>query len=292
MAEAPAAAGASTLEHYAKCSVEGCAADTNQRMDKYGAILEHADGEVLCIEHAVEAIRNGRIKDWDFKDYILVRMEKNGEEPEEEYDTLVINPKCIECEIRLCEDDMGVWLQMSQKEPKCEDCLDKEDEHLVAGADADEGGGGGGGGVKGLREPGVGGRAGKPTKVYRITNGFAHKSEAAPVTVEFYEEHPSQMDAFRRVYELCGNDNFDASFDNHLKMYRMYHRGGYIFPWLHKKDCISVEGKLQPKAGAFGLLNNRTHNGVDMPHEQYLVVINDHESNPKKQFPWGTKYFK
>ena len=51
----------------------------------------------------------------------------DGEEDEEE-DCLANNPECVSCGIHLNEDDMGVWEEDKSKPPKCESCLDEEED--------------------------------------------------------------------------------------------------------------------------------------------------------------------
>ena len=101
-------------EHHARCSIAGCPSDTNQ-----GVIAEHQKTKLLyCVEHAVEGIRNNTITDWDFKEFGV-----DLEHPPEGYDCLAINPKCVQCEVRLSEDDMAEWLKNPAAPPSCEDCL-------------------------------------------------------------------------------------------------------------------------------------------------------------------------
>ena len=108
-------------QEYAKCCVEGCHADTNQRYDKFGGIAEHQKTKLLfCVGHAVEGIRNKTITDWDFKEFGV-----DEEHPPEGYDSLAINPKCDKCEMRLSEDDMTEWLKNPAMPPSCEDCLNE-----------------------------------------------------------------------------------------------------------------------------------------------------------------------
>ena len=287
---------------YGKCSVEGCMKDTDQDYSQHGAILEDVDGKLICYDHAIAAVRTGRNKTWVYWDYMLKALEYEGVEMEhplfekhfysyEDYTAI----KCIKCEDALEEEESDAWLKEPQQEPKCESCLEEEDAAAEPHAGAAVGtaaAGGGAAAVKGKRVPGSNtGKKGKPTKVYVITNGFAHKDEAAPVIVQLLKQHPSQVDAFRHVFELCDVSTFDADYGNNkYTMRAMYHHGKYVFPWVAKKDCISVEGKFQPKAGALGHLTGK--NVVPMPHVQYLVVINDHETHPTRQFPWGAKYVK
>ena len=122
-------------ELVARCSVAGCTADSNQRYDKYGGIAEHQKSKLLyCVEHAVEGIRNKTIATWDFKEYGV-----DEEHPPENYDSLAINPKCVQCEVRLSEDDMGEWLKNPSEPTLCENCLimvEDEMEHLEAQVEA------------------------------------------------------------------------------------------------------------------------------------------------------------
>lgn len=116
---AAAGGGGPVSAPYARCSVEGCSADTNQRYDKHGAIAEHQETKLLfCLEHAVIGIRNKTIANWNFKEFGV-----DEENPPEEYDCLAINPTCDKCEMRLSMDDMEVWLKDPGGEPRCEDCL-------------------------------------------------------------------------------------------------------------------------------------------------------------------------
>lgn len=112
----------------ANCSVEGCIKNSNQRQDKFGAILEHDDTKVLlCVNHAVEAVRNGSVQGWPFQDYIWVRLtEEQQEKEKDDFDSLAMYPKCSneECGLRLTEDDVGRWLDTPQAEPVCESCDD------------------------------------------------------------------------------------------------------------------------------------------------------------------------
>ena len=94
---AAAGGGGPVSAPYARCSVEGCSADTNQRYDKHGAIAEHQETKLLfCLEHAVIGIRNKTIANWNFKEFGV-----DEENPPEEYDCLAINPTCDKCEMRL-----------------------------------------------------------------------------------------------------------------------------------------------------------------------------------------------
>ena len=116
-------------ELVARCSVASCTADSNQRYDKYGGIAEHKKTKVLyCVEHAVEGIRNKTIADWDFKEFGV-----DKKHPPEGYDCLAINPKCVQCEVRLSEDDMAEWLKNPAAPPSCEDCFEA---HLEAQVEA------------------------------------------------------------------------------------------------------------------------------------------------------------
>ena len=123
---------------YAKCS--SCDSDTNQRYDKYGAICEHQETkELFCVPCAMEALRNGKIKDWDFFEF---GVDPEVEDFPEGYDSLAINPRCA-CGLLLSEDDMGVWLTDPHKEPMCECCLaeaedEEDDEDEDAEAEDDE----------------------------------------------------------------------------------------------------------------------------------------------------------
>ncbi len=112
----------------ANCSVAGCVKNSNQRQDKHGAILEHDVTKVLlCVDHAVEAVQSGSVKDWPFEDYLWVRLteEAQGNEIEAGFDTLAMYPMCSneDCTLRLTEDDVGQWLNNPQDEPMCESCL-------------------------------------------------------------------------------------------------------------------------------------------------------------------------
>ena len=98
---------------YAKCCVDGCHGDTNQRYDKYGGIAEHKKTkETFCVEHAIEAIRTKRVPDWDFIEYGV-----DEENPPDDYDCIAINPRCDKCEMRLCEDALDSWLKNTEEEP-------------------------------------------------------------------------------------------------------------------------------------------------------------------------------
>ena len=109
---------------YAKCCVEGCHADTNQRYDKFGGISEHQKTKLLyCVPHAVEGIRDKTIADWDFKEFGV-----DEEHPPEGYDCLAIHPECEECGFRMTADDVEQWLKDPAKDHICENCLEDEDE--------------------------------------------------------------------------------------------------------------------------------------------------------------------
>ena len=50
----------------------------------------------------MEGVRNKTIPDWDFVEFGV-----DVENPPDGYDSLAINPKCVQCKMRLCDDDMG-----------------------------------------------------------------------------------------------------------------------------------------------------------------------------------------
>lgn len=54
--------------------------------------------------------------------------EEKDEKKDEEEDCLANNPECVSCGIHLNEDDMGVWEEDKSKPPKCESCLDEEED--------------------------------------------------------------------------------------------------------------------------------------------------------------------
>ncbi len=105
-------------EPYAECSVSDCFANTNQRYDKYGAIIQHLETEeIFCVSHAMEGIRNKTIPNWQFREYGV----DEDNEPDD-YDCLAGNPKCEKCECRLSMDDLDKWLEKPELPPYCEGC--------------------------------------------------------------------------------------------------------------------------------------------------------------------------
>jgi hypothetical protein len=109
---------------YAKCSIEGCNADTNQRYDKFGAIIEHKKTKKLfCVPHAMEGIRDKSIADWDFLQF---GIDEEAEDEPEGYDCLHGNPKCERCGMLLSMSDMDSWLEHPERPPYCEQHFEEE----------------------------------------------------------------------------------------------------------------------------------------------------------------------
>ena len=119
-----------------KCSVAGCHCDSEQRLDKYGALLEHVTTkELLCVSHAVDAVRSGRITGWDFNDYVWERLsEEKKTILEADYGSTCIYPQCA-CGFRLVADDIDVWLEDVARDPKCENCDSEAEEEDEAPCD-------------------------------------------------------------------------------------------------------------------------------------------------------------
>jgi hypothetical protein len=100
------------------CCVNDCWANTDQRYDKYGAIIQHLETkQTFCVPHAMDAIRSKTIPNWNFCEYGV----DEDNEPED-YDCLAGNPRCVKCKIWICMDALDKWLEKPELPPYCNNC--------------------------------------------------------------------------------------------------------------------------------------------------------------------------
>lgn len=130
---------------------------------------------------------------------------------------------------------------------------------------------------------------GKRTMLYRITNGFATKWNNRPVEMVLQGTFETEMDAFNKLFELCG---YEIGARRHTNLWLAYHNKNYIHPYLFKNQLKKVYGQDEhvPKTGVRGILG-----GLRIPFDettqQYVLVIEDHVNHPEKRFPWDAGKF-